>query len=478
MAHMSTSTILKHAAIAGAIIVSLLAFVNPVGAVPSFARQTGQECPACHVSWPELTPYGRYFKLTGYTIGKPFVSSEGFNYVPVAAMLQASISNVRNNSMIDPDSGDTVPVMQRQNSMVFSGGSLFFATKLSDYVGAFVQWTYDNLATTTDGTLGGHSAMDNTEIRGAYKYSPTGAAEPEWIFGATLNNNPTMQDPWNSTPAWGFPFATSPLAPTPAAATLIDGGLAQQVAGLGAYAYWQKTIYAEFSAYRTANVLGNALRQGQPINTPGGVLAITNFNPYWRLAYSHDWGPNSIMLGTYGMVTNVYPDNLNTTTPTDRYRDIAIDGQYQYITDMHTFTAQATYIWEKQSYNASYPITQSTGAGYGAGPTPANANDTLETFRVKGTYYYERKYGATLQLFQTRGSADEGLYGTTASGDANTPNSSGYIAELDWLPVQNLRLLLQYTGYNKFNGASSNYDGNGRNAKDNNTLFFDIWVAF
>jgi hypothetical protein len=184
------------------------------------------------------------------------------------------------------------------------------------------------------------------------------------------------------------------------------------------------------------------------------------------------------MLGTYGMVTNVYPDNLNTTTPTDRYRDIAIDGQYQYITDMHTFTAQATYIWEKQSYNASYPITQSTGAGYGAGPTPANANDTLETFRVKGTYYYERKYGATLQLFQTRGSADEGLYGTTASGDANTPNSSGYIAELDWLPVQNLRLLLQYTGYNKFNGASSNYDGNGRNAKDNNTLFFDIWVAF
>ena len=38
-------------------------------AVPSFARQTGQECAACHVSWPELTPYGRFFKATGYTIG-------------------------------------------------------------------------------------------------------------------------------------------------------------------------------------------------------------------------------------------------------------------------------------------------------------------------------------------------------------------------------------------------------------------------
>ena len=77
--------------ITGSAVFALAAWIglaSPAVAVPSFARQTGQECPACHVSWPELTPYGRYFKLTGYTIGKTFVSSEGFNYVPVAAMLQ------------------------------------------------------------------------------------------------------------------------------------------------------------------------------------------------------------------------------------------------------------------------------------------------------------------------------------------------------------------------------------------------------
>jgi hypothetical protein len=468
----------KRAGVSVLALLATFAAIESANAVPSFARQTGQECPACHVSWPELTPYGRFFKLTGYTIGKNFVSSEGFNYIPMAAMAQASVTHLQNNSMIDPDTGDTVSVMQRQNSLVWSGGSLFFATKLGDYVGAFVQWTYDNLATTTDGTLGGHSAMDNTDIRAAYKYSPAGVAEPEWVFGLTLNNNPTVQDPWNSTPAWAYPYTTAPLAPTPAAATLIDGGLAQQVAGLGAYAWWQKTIYAEFSAYRTANVFNNFFRQGQPVTTPGGVLAITNFNPYWRLAYSHDWGPNSIMVGTYGMTANVYPDNTNTTTPTDRFRDIAIDGQYQYITDLHTFTAQTTYIWEKQYYNASFPITQETGSGYGAGPTPSNPTDTLRTFKIKGSYYYERKYGATLALFQTRGSADEGLYGTTPDGNPNTPNSSGYIAELDWLPIQNLRVLLQYTGYNKFNGLSTNIDGNGRNARDNNTLFFDVWIAF
>ena len=46
-----------------------LTFLPSAHAVPSYARQTGQNCIACHVSFPELTPYGRYFKLTGYTIG-------------------------------------------------------------------------------------------------------------------------------------------------------------------------------------------------------------------------------------------------------------------------------------------------------------------------------------------------------------------------------------------------------------------------
>ena len=63
-------------------------------------------------------------------------------------------------------------------------------------------------------------------------------------------------------------------------------------------------------------------------------------------------------------------------------------------------------------------------------------------------------------------------------GNALTPNSSGYIAELDYLPIQNVRLVLQYTGYTKFDGGRTNYDGLGRNAGDNNTLFANVWVAF
>ena len=53
-------------------------------AVPAFARQTGQNCLACHAggNFPELTPYGRLFKLTGYTIGK--------RTIPLSLMAKAS----------------------------------------------------------------------------------------------------------------------------------------------------------------------------------------------------------------------------------------------------------------------------------------------------------------------------------------------------------------------------------------------------
>ena len=135
----------------------LLGAAGTANAVPSYARQTGQECPACHVSWPELTPYGRFFKATGYTIGRTFWSSGGDGpYVPAAVMAQASITHLNNNNTIDPATGDTVTVMPRQNLPVFNGASLFLATKLNDYMGVFYQWTYDNLAYNDQGVRTGH----------------------------------------------------------------------------------------------------------------------------------------------------------------------------------------------------------------------------------------------------------------------------------------------------------------------------------
>ena len=38
-------------------------------ALPSYARQTGQPCGTCHTDFAGLTPYGRLFKIQGYTAG-------------------------------------------------------------------------------------------------------------------------------------------------------------------------------------------------------------------------------------------------------------------------------------------------------------------------------------------------------------------------------------------------------------------------
>src|SRR5207237_9207504 len=61
-------------------------------ALPLFARQTGQNCQACHQGgqFPELTQFGRLFKLTGYTMGQ--------RTVPLSAMAVVSDSKVFNVS--------------------------------------------------------------------------------------------------------------------------------------------------------------------------------------------------------------------------------------------------------------------------------------------------------------------------------------------------------------------------------------------
>ena len=89
-------------------------------------------------------------------------------------------------------------------------------------------------------------------------------------------------------------------------------------------------------------------------------------------------------------------------------------------------------------------------------------------------------YGGTIGAFSTSGTADTLRYAPAdVTGSATgKPNSSGYIAELQFMPWINTRFSVQYVGYQKFNGSSSDYDGAGRNASDNNTLYVLIWLMF
>src|SRR6202040_1174501 len=94
--------------------------------------------------------------------------------------------------------------------------SAFYGGRITEHSGAFVQVTYSGEDR--------HTRWDNLAVRfaRAAKFAGTDA-----VVGISINNNPTVQDLWNSTPAWGFPYISSPLVPGPAAATLLEGGLAQ-----------------------------------------------------------------------------------------------------------------------------------------------------------------------------------------------------------------------------------------------------------
>jgi hypothetical protein len=82
-----------------------------------------------------------------------------------------------------------------------------------------------------------------------------------------------VEDLWNTTPAWRFPFASSSVASSSAASPLIDGGLSQQVGGMGVYALWNDLIYAEAAVYRTTlNGITEPLGAGTPNSTVVNVI--------------------------------------------------------------------------------------------------------------------------------------------------------------------------------------------------------------
>jgi len=462
-------------AVAGIALIGLAA--PPAWAVPSYARQTGMACSTCHTVFPELTPFGREFKINGYVLdnmkqirGITLERQEtlSLNSIPpISAMLQVSYTHTGKAVPDSVAANAANGALAQDGDFLFpQQASLFYAGKIADGLGAFMQLTYDGASD--------HFGFDNTDVRYAHHFALSGASDNDFIGGLTLNNNPTVQDPWNSTPAWGFPFANSSVAPTPNAATQIDGVIGQNAGGLGAYLWWNHMVYAELSLY-TENRLGGV----HPIDSTQGP-ALHGLNPYWRLGWEQRWDQNSLFVGTYGIIAHEHPGGPAGTIngETNKYTDVAVDTQYQYITDDHILSVLSTYIHENQQLNASSEFGLSQ-----------NTYDTLGTFKLATNYYYRRKVGGAVSFFNTIGKGDNLLYpaGVAVTGSsAGSPNSRGFIFEANYLPFLNVKLQLQYVKYLRFNGTTTNYDGatvaangvQGRNAADNNTLYLLAWFNF
>ncbi len=138
------------------------------------------------------------------------------------------------------------------------------------------------------------------------------------LWGITANNNPTVQDVWNTIPAWSFPFISSALAPSPTVTTFIEQVYAQQVAGLSAYSFLDDTFYFEFGGYRP---LSTHTQLALGVDTTG-QSPISGVAPYWRAAAEKNVGNHSWEVGTFGLASQVTPLNISAagTELVHRYR--------------------------------------------------------------------------------------------------------------------------------------------------------------
>ena len=386
-----------------ALALTALLWGTAANALPAFARQTGQNCVSCHAGgqYPELTPYGRLFKITGYTIGTRAT-------IPLSVMGVMSYAKVRDTTKTDDPTVD----FAKNNSLMFATSSIFLAGKITDNIGVFVQNTYDNYSSQSigpNGELGawlGHSQADNMDFRYADRFID---GKRDLIVGLSVNNNPSVSDPWNTAPAW---MQYVPNA-SPSSHQFVDGpfpafGSGSNIAGATAYAYWNKTLYGEFGLYRSATNAFSFMSAGIA-NIDKTHLG--GSNPYWRFAYTGEWGAHNLMVGTTGMVAHVFDAGSDTSDPNNRgrFKNTGVDAQYQYLLDPHTVTVQAAYMRQvqDQSPNAFAAAAPPFFLADGVTPVaPPNPSDTTNTLRAKLTYVYQARYGASVSYFDVRGTTN------------------------------------------------------------------------
>ena len=440
------------------LLLNFFVFSSSANALPAFARQTGYSCSACHVQsfGPNLTSVGRNFKLYGYTQ----TDGKNNNLIPLSGMIRGSFTHTQQNQ---PDGA--AERFGKNDNATIDEAAIFLAGRLTSKIGAFVEGTYDGVE-----NIG---VLDNTEIRYADHFN---VANQKVVFGLTTNNNPTVTDLWNTTPTWGFPWSSSPLAPTQAAATLIES-LGSQVIGATAYMMLNDFLYVEVGGYTS---LPKNAQKGISVFDPEQAR-LNGGAPYWRIALQKDWSGHYGAIGTFGMHGDVNPQRI-TGVGTDRYDDFGFDLTYQYLANpVHIYEFTATYLRENRNMNASAAL------GFAD-----KVKSNLDTVRLRAGYTYQQTYGLNLFYNQTSGTADSFIYGfgdPISGSRTGNPNSEAFTAEASYTPFGksnasvmstfvNLRLAVQYIHHFKFNGNVHNYDGFGRNAVNNDTFYFNAWMAF
>jgi hypothetical protein len=489
---------------------ALMLLAQPARAVPPFARQTGLACEACHTMPPELTPFGRRFKLNGYTLTTrpPLVNDIDdhkkntlwLTDLPgIAVLAQLNYSHY---NRAPPDTGQPYPAHAQSDTFQFPDQfSLVYAGAVSDKVGAWMQLTYNGQA----GSVG----IDNIDIR----YSDH-TFDNMWVWGITANNYLTFQDVYNGIGSYQLPnFNTVSLSTGGVAGAGTTGPILNAlgpgvVAGLGAYVFWNDSLYFEFSEYHSA-VAGNASPVVDSVSLAANGGSVDRFAPYARIAYERDWGYHSAEIGGSALYVNWIPSAGYVTaqqqlaanaatlagnpyTPAqaynsgiiNRYTDLSVDWQYQYNGQHNIFGFMGHYTHERQQNSSQLVAANFINSGATASTIYTNPTDRLNQVLVTGEYFYNRRYGGLVSLTRTTGTHDPLAYG----GDGSPANQYETF-EVDYVPWLNFRLILQYDVYqvvannqNPFTLSNATFPSSpgfpNIKAGNNNTWVLGLWMDY
>jgi hypothetical protein len=204
---------------------------------------------------------------------------------------------------------------------------------------------------------------------------------------------------------------------------------------------------------------------------------ISGAAPYWRFSWEPQLSGQTLALGIFGLNARLQPDGSG--TPTDKYNDYGVDAAYERpMSNGNLLTLNGSFTHESNRLNSAFLADEADHAGHSLSSTAFNAS-----------YYLKNTYGLSFGWFNVTGGRDGALYAAEPDfGSGNgSPSSRGEILQADWTPFgkpdswhqpwANMRLGVQYTHFDRLNGSGNNYDGFGRNASDNDTLFLFVWLA-
>lgn len=430
----------------GGVAVALLAAGGAAHAVPSFSRQTGSECAACHIGsfGLNLTPYGMRFKAGGY------VDSDGKG-TKVPLSMQLLVENV------NPATGPTKTRLSEAN--------VYLAGRLADELGGFARVSRRNDGTDVRTTL------ESMDLRYAHDVKLN---DKSAVVGLSVNNSPTTQDPISVLPGRGFSAPSTD-------GTLLNPAsthhLANRVLGISAYGFYDQSWYGEVGTYRALAPVTQHRLGFDPAGDPGKLSGTS----YWRLAYMKDLKTQFFSAGVVALNTD---RQLDRSGPSDHITDLGLDLSYQYLgTREHMLQARYVNILERRNHG-------STPASPFVPGLFANARGHSRDQTLVLTYVYKQTYGLTVARLS--GTAETDAVRFMPFGKPDTHSS---FVEASWIPFgkedswgapfANVRLSAGWFRFSKFNGSDADIFGTNfgsgaplTNAKDLNQFTLAMRTAF